>query len=327
MAFELPDRWIWDSWFYNHEGETHMFFLNAPKSLGNPDHRHFYATIGHAISRDMKNWFYQGTVLQASDGPAWDDLATWTGSVIQCPTGGWYMFYTGISRAERGHVQRIGMAYSETLHTWEKLREGPAVEADPRYYEKLDMEGCVDEACRDPFVFRDPDGEGWHMYFTASGHRSSRSENGVIGHARSADLLSWEVLPPIFSGRVASELEVPEVFEMGGRWYLLYSTWARNIAETYQTRANVKVNSGTHYMVSDTGPLGPWVPVEGPGLLVDPDDRYYVARRVPGVQSHSALIAFNNSDGFGHFPGTLTDPIDFHAAPDGTLQLCSKLTY
>ena len=52
-------------------------------------------------------------------GPAqgWDDLATWTGSVIE-HDGSWHMLYTGVSTVERGLVQRIGLATSTDLVTW-----------------------------------------------------------------------------------------------------------------------------------------------------------------------------------------------------------------
>jgi len=39
-------------------------------------------------------------------------MATWTGSITRDPSGGWRMFYTGISHAENGQVQRTGSAHS-----------------------------------------------------------------------------------------------------------------------------------------------------------------------------------------------------------------------
>lgn len=61
-------------------------------------------------------WFALGP------GPpgTWDDLATWTGSVIG-HDGRWWMCYTGISTREDGRVQRVGVAGSSVtpaLTTW-----------------------------------------------------------------------------------------------------------------------------------------------------------------------------------------------------------------
>ena len=43
----------------------------------------------------------------------------------------------------------------------------PLLEADPRWYEKYDGTAWFDEAWRDPWVFADPGGDGWHMLITA----------------------------------------------------------------------------------------------------------------------------------------------------------------
>ena len=69
---------------------------------------------------------------------SWDDLATWTGSVIE-HDGRWYMLYTGVNRAEQGSVQRIGFAISDDLVHWSKHPAGPLLEADPRWYEVLEQ--------------------------------------------------------------------------------------------------------------------------------------------------------------------------------------------
>lgn len=50
---------------------------------------------------------------------------------------------------------------------------------------------------RDRFVFRDPDGDGWHMFITARLKRAPRLDNGVIGHARGAEMVHWGLGPPL----------------------------------------------------------------------------------------------------------------------------------
>lgn len=298
-----------------------MFFLNAPKAIGNPDHRHFYARIGHAVSDDLENWTEVGAALTPSVGPAWDDLATWTGSVIRRPDGRWMMFYTGISRAERGHVQRIGAAVSDDLMKWTRARAGPVLSADPQHYETLGNSDAVDEAFRDPFVFADPDGDGWHMYFTARRPTGSADGRGVIGHAISPDLDEWHIQPPIWSGDHYGELEVPDMFEAGGRWYLLFSTSARMIGEAFQSTRGTPKETGTHYLFSDTGPLGPWYHPEPKFLMGDSTGAYYVGRHVLTRGGEHALIAFDNLDASGGFSGTLTAPMPIVIAPDGRLAL------
>ena len=56
MSFSLPDKWVWDFWFARHEGQHHIFYLQAPRALGDPGLRHHRATIGHAVSADLRDW-------------------------------------------------------------------------------------------------------------------------------------------------------------------------------------------------------------------------------------------------------------------------------
>ena len=49
-----PDHWLWDFWFARDGDDVHVFYLQAPRSLGDPELRHHNATIGHAVSRDLR---------------------------------------------------------------------------------------------------------------------------------------------------------------------------------------------------------------------------------------------------------------------------------
>src|SRR5690606_19339933 len=46
MPLALPDRWVWDFWFAHDGDDVHVFYLQAPRALGDPDRRHHNATIG-----------------------------------------------------------------------------------------------------------------------------------------------------------------------------------------------------------------------------------------------------------------------------------------
>ena len=60
MSLQLPDKWIWDSWYVQVDGVTHAFYLHASRALGNPDRRHRHPIVGHAVSTDLVSW----TVVQ-----------------------------------------------------------------------------------------------------------------------------------------------------------------------------------------------------------------------------------------------------------------------
>ena len=83
MSFRLPDHWVWDSWLADDGENYHLFFLRASRALIDPDKRHHRASIGHAVSPNLEEWTLLPDALTADDTPAWDDLATWTGSVVR----------------------------------------------------------------------------------------------------------------------------------------------------------------------------------------------------------------------------------------------------
>ena len=56
MTLRLPDHWVWDAWYAVDGDVVHAYFLHAPRSLGDPDRRHFRARVGHAVSRDLVRW-------------------------------------------------------------------------------------------------------------------------------------------------------------------------------------------------------------------------------------------------------------------------------
>ena len=85
-----------------------------------------------------------------------------------------------------------------TYYTGSRTTGTPLVRADPRWYETLGGAApWPDEHWRDPFVFADPDGNGWHLFITARANTGPLDNRGVIGHAQSSDLLNWDVQPPL----------------------------------------------------------------------------------------------------------------------------------
>ncbi|MGH3166947.1 MAG: hypothetical protein ACRDN0_13810 [Trebonia sp.] len=287
----LPDHWVWDSWYAtDDEGLHHAFFLRASRALLNPERRHRHASIGHAVSADLRDWHLVADSLVPADDPSWDDLATWTGSVVKGPEGRWYMFYTGVSRSDDGLVQRIGLATSADLITWERHGAKPLVEADPAWYERLSIEDWHEEAWRDPWVFPDPAGDGWHMLITARANHGAAEGRGVIGHARSDDLLHWEVRPALSAPAGFGHLEVPQVAVIDGQPLLMFCT----------DKPEPRI-----WAVPGPSLTGPWDisqarPVNCPDL--------YAPRLIRDSAGIWHLIGFISSRTHG-FVGVLSDPV------------------
>ncbi|HWU46124.1 MAG TPA: glycosyl hydrolase family 32 [Humibacter sp.] len=300
---QLPDSWTWDFWIADTGDAYHLFFLFASKALHDPERRHGRASIGHAVSKDLINWDRLPDVLVRGDEPSFDDVATWTGSTVRGDDGLWYLFYTGNSSRPAPGTQRIGVAVSEDLITFTKV-DSVVVEAHPSWYEKSADSLWFDEAWRDPWVFRDAAGEGWHMLITARANHGETLERGVVGHAVSSDLLNWTVLPPITEpGGGFGQLEVPQVEVVDGRHVLIFSCLTDQIAE----RRRDEAGTGGVWAVIGDGPLGPF-DIEQARLIVD--HSRYAGRIVRDRSGEWQFLAFRNHEG-GAFVGELADPVPF----------------
>jgi beta-fructofuranosidase len=298
VALELRDAYVWDFWtaYDANTHRHHVFFLHAPRSLGDPDLRHRHARVGRAVSDDLVYWELRDDPLPEVAGI--DDLAQWTGSVVR-DRDEWWQFTSGLSRSDDGSRQRIGSATSTDLRTWSRTEL--TLEADPLWYQPDDGQ----MAWRDPWVVQDDDGL-WHMYVSA---RDVGGEPGcgVVGHAVSRNLRRWEVCPPLSAPTGFFEcLEVIQVVQVEGRWVLLFSCLSPEMP-------GAAAGSG-----------GVWsVPVDGPGAPVDvasavrvTDERLYVGKVVHDLGT-PYFLAFRNTDARGDFVGGVIDPVPVGWRADG----------
>lgn len=301
MSLRLADKWVWDSWVADTGSEYHLFYLQAPRSLGEQSQRHWHATVGHAVSDDLHTWrVLEPDALGPGPAGSWEDLATWTGSMIE-HGGTWYWLYTGGRTVPDGVEQAIGLATSTDLSTWIKHVRNPLIELDPRWYERVQY-----DAWRDPWITRDPDGDGFHALITARANRGPVDARGVIGHAWSADLVSWEVRPPLSEPGIFGHLEVPQAEIVDGVPVLLFSVaedrFPASAPWTGEGRAN------TSFVARGETLLGPW-DIAGARPIAVPD--LYAARLVQDRAGVWQLIGFHDGSSRGRFVGEIVDPIPF----------------
>ena len=293
---DLADDWVWDFWLADDGSAYHLFFLHAPRSLRDPDLRHGRARIGHAVGTDLRSW---GRLPDPLPEPraGFDDLTQWTGCVVRDGRS-WWMFTTGRSAADGGRVQRIGAARSDDLTRWEPT--DVTLEADPRWYDV----GKGDVHWRDPWVVRDRAGT-WHLYATA---RTGGTGSGVVAHATSHDLLTWEVRLPLSRPTGRFEwLEVVQVVQVEDRWVALFNCLSAEMPH------------------DPAGAGGIWtVPVDGPGEPVDvaaavrlTDESSYVGKLVADRAGRWQLLAFRNRGPGGSFVGGVSDPVRVGWREDG----------
>lgn len=318
--FALEDKWIWDFWFVRRQRELHLFYLQAPRALGDASLRHHNATIGHAVSDDAREWVVLPDAVHAGLPGAWDDLATWTGSAMG-HEGRWYMLYTGVSRRERGQVQRIGLAVSDDLVCWQKYAGNPVLLADPTWYAVIGQGRGGDEAWRDPWLFRCAEDGQFHVLVTARSRFGELDGAGVIGHARSPDLMDWEVLPPLTEPGEFAQLEVPQLVEAERGCLILFSCHSEDHSRKRQQRLGGPGLGGT-FVLSARDFAGPWLPSDRP--VETPGDRSfgapYAGKLIERGTGEWGFMAFRGADD-RNFLGELMGPLPIEWGPDGALQV------
>ncbi len=321
MTLKLTDKWVWDFWFAQDGPDTHVFYLQAARSLKQEILRHWHVSIGHAVSQDLIHWeILPDALAPADDATAWDNYTTWTGSIIQHAEK-WHLFYTGSNQAEKGLIQRIGLATSDDLITWERHPNNPLLQADPQWYETIDLDLWHDQAWRDPWVF-EHQGQ-FHAYITARCNAGEKSGRGVIGHAVSPDLHQWEIRPPVTAPGHFGQMEVPQLIEIEGRWYLFFSTTHDTYAQQHLAKPGVKNHTGTHYLVGES-PLGPFRYLTDEFMVGDAFGSLYSGKLIQNARGEWVFMAFRMFDAAGEFYGELIDPLPVRIASDGILRVNKK---
>ncbi|WP_369227174.1 hypothetical protein AB5J52_42390 [Streptomyces sp. R39] len=144
------------------------------------------------------------------------------------------------------------------------------------------------------------------MLITARVPHGPARRRGVIGYARSDDLLNWDVQPPLTEPAGFGHLEVPQVAVVDGQPLLLFRT---NLIDRSDAAAADQV-----WAVPGASVTGPWDlraarPVPCPGL--------YAPRLVRAGTGSWQLIGLVN-EREGVFVGELTDPVPVrYTAADG----------
>jgi beta-fructofuranosidase len=325
VVYVPTDHLLWDFWLApRRPGESyHLFHLQAPRDLPDPELRHGMATIGHAVSDDLVAWTPRPTAFVPGSPGSWDDRAIWTGSIVR-HDGVAHFFYTAIQRG--GFVQRIGLATSTdpALERWERHPANPILTADRRWYAPAAprrRDGALSEDCRDPWVIRAPNEDAWYLFFTAGASSVPADERGVVGCARSTDLVRWEPLPPVVGPGEFGELEVPQVVELGGRWYLFFCT------RKHSARRRARLGDqpaarwyGTHYLVADR-PTGPYRLLTDEALVGDDAGTYYAGRIATDPNGRPVFLAWRQFDEGGAFLGGLSNPSPLAVLADGRLRV------
>ncbi len=306
-----------DAWYFVDEktDTVHMFHLAEPLE-GGP------SFIGHAVSPDLITWQRLPTALQIGSPGSWDDLRLCTGSVIE-RNGKFWMAYSATGHADSSYeeqyrVQRAGIAVSHDLMNWTRLSENPVSEAGPPHYESIGTGLRKMQHWRDPFLF--DDGESVYQLICARRNEGPTRTRGTVALARTVDMRNWEILPPLQHDRIADEMEVPQLYNIGPRWYLVFCTLGRFLTAEHAQKFGNRLPERSNFSMIADNPFGPFH-VHGTGQIVehDPNTVFYAAQLIQ-FKDRWCLLA-TAKDGHGE---RISDPLPIYADDTGIHSLTNS---
>ena len=160
---------------------------------------------------DLANYDFMRELIPCGEAGS-QDAAIGTGSTVYNPADGlYYNFYTGnkLNPKVDENGQVVMMATSSDFVHWFK-RAGFIIKGNDYGYDRNDF--------RDPCVFQTQDGI-WHLLVSTL----NTGRKGVIAEFVSNDLLEWTHAGIFMNMHQDRFYECPDVFEMNGWWYMVYS--------------------------------------------------------------------------------------------------------
>lgn len=272
--FTRPGHHLGDIWLQAENETLHLFGLTCPETV----ERHTCWSIFHATSTDGIHWKDHGTFLDSTpDDPCWSCLST--GSV--CRYGDrWIMAFLC------NHNQpdsRTAYAESADLFTWNIL-PGCHTEIDGQIYTRRGSKPFKNPRWRDPFLYEE---DGWlYQLITAAVESAPDDSDGVVGLMRTRDLTTWEILPPLKTPPLGTDLECPKLYKIDGQYHLLVSLFNVLQAPAFAALQPAGLNPNTTYALVADSLQGPYH-VEGNARILPFDS--------PGIPYACEAVHFQNT--------------------------------
>lgn len=251
MNYSPEHMYVWDPWCMAAPDGVHLYHLQQPRSA---EYEERARGLGHAFSTDLIHWETREPAFQPDPALPDDDLQPWTGCALWHDDRAW-LFYTMRGSAVT-ESQAVGLAFSSDGNHFTRYRGNPVIVPDGRYFATYEVPVPGRRDCRDMHIVKAPDRDGWYGYFATRCPAPDLAHTSVIAAAYSPDLINWTQLPhPVFAPGRHACLEVPNVFQLGDKWFITCLTGA--FYGSFGSFSDRNIYSGTIYAVADS-PLGPF---------------------------------------------------------------------
>ena len=305
MNYHPEQMYVWDAWTMVRDDEAHVYHLQRQRPGCSLD-GHVQDMLGHAVSTDLVDWQECPPCFGPDPDNPIDNNQPWTGSAIWHEKKA-YLFYTMRGLHAESGLQHIGLATSDDGSTWRRYSRNPVITPDPEWYATTErpVPGVLD--CRDLNVIAAPDRSGWIGFYATRCPGKELPETSVIACVQSPDLIHWEHLPPAFAPGKYACIEVPDVFEQDGRWYMTCLT-----GNQYGNRgifSEPHLTIGTIFAVSDR-PEGPYHEL---------DDNVLIAAHTPNSPISCRSLMFQGRRYVLYTDRETIDHTDHGKVTDGVL--------
>ncbi len=316
MTFARPEHWLWDFWLADDGKSFHMFYLHAPKSLGNPDLRHRNARIGHAtssisstgpITARSSSRVHPAASTTPPIGRAASRAATMAAGISTTPAR------TG-SRPTTTTTSRPSGLLCPTISSPGPSSRDPSAAPTTAGTRPMAPRPGPKRHGATPGSSPTPTARTWHMLVTARANHGDDMQRGVVGHAvsRNMDRLGRPAAVERTRRRLRASRGVRDILD---RQEELRSIFLRYAAACRQAGRRRWAASGTCRSTASPGQMDP----RRSQLLAT--QRLYAGRVVQQRDGQWALMGFDNGP---PFLGTISDPIPITAHPDGTLSITGE---
>lgn len=304
-----PGHHLGDAWFaVDGSATVHAFVLRGPDTA--PRHTDWH--LAHATSTDLVTWSRPERVVGRGAPGAWDDACPATGSVID-DHGSYLLAHTvGWDRSRPA----IALSRSEDLVHWRPVGDGPISGPAPGYVVDRPFGPRPVTHWRDPFLRRDRAGRLQILLCAARADRPA-DRSGTVAVVAEVAPGRWEAGEPLAVQPVARELECPQVREVDGAWFLVFSTWPELFAADVRRVHGERLRPGTYAMVG-AGPDGPFELIHPePIVAADHPQQPYAGQLV----RHSGRWLLLGTLWREGEPDALSDPIEVGRVGDRLVQV------
>ncbi|MHB1484932.1 MAG: glycoside hydrolase family protein [Saccharofermentanales bacterium] len=261
MKYKPAGTFMWDPWFINVEGRIHAFHLKlSSDDCSLPPEERF--AVGHIYSDDLIHWSALPSILPPLyDLDEKDYHQKFTGCAAQID-GKYIVYYTMRDKAKGN--QRLGAAISYDMNEFIRYDGNPVIVPDDSFkkgdstligYRNIADYDWAMVDCRDLVVVKCEADGLYYGYFAVAADVGREHPVGVIAVAVSNDLLNWRDQSIVYVPRQNGLIEVPDVYEIGGKWYLTTLCGTRYIGRDIGND-EYSINCTT-YSVADN-PRGPF---------------------------------------------------------------------